>query len=157
MQSIRNGLATLMVGIMAAWPCHAETGSAAMGVSALVPSGVYVNLAPITFNMSDSGSGSVSTEFSLEFDALVEAPTITFGSGGNNSAERRRMSDGKGNFIFYSLMQSGVSLTQGAELTMTQTSPRTYSAFIDAMVDTTSGVLPGTYSDSITVTIAYSQ
>jgi len=81
---------------------------------------------------------------------------ITFGSGGNDLGDQRQMSDGNGNFISYSLMQSGVLLTRETEIAVTQVSPRSYQVVIAAVVDPMPGAPVGTYSDIVTVTIGFS-
>lgn len=141
---------------MLAMPCHAETASAEMSVSVLVPSGVNVNVEPIIFNLGNAGAGSAVSMLQLEFDAPVTPPMITFGSGGNDLGDQRQMSDGNGNFISYSLMQSGVLLTRETEIAVTQVSPRSYQVVIAAVVDPMPGAPVGTYSDIVTVTIGFS-
>jgi len=54
----KNFQGVLLSGIMLAMPCHAETASAEMSVSVLVPSGVNVNVEPIIFNLGNAGAGS---------------------------------------------------------------------------------------------------
>jgi spore coat protein U-like protein len=153
---------SLLVGGGAAF---AGSAGATLGVSADVTDNCTIAASPtVSVGSYDALHGAVSATGTLTLTCTTGSVAVialdTGANGSHATGTTRAMSDGNSDYLSYELYQNsghtvlwGTNANAATENAATSTTPVDYTVY--ALVPASQDVPPGSYSDSVTVTVTF--
>jgi len=166
MRNLLTALLTTGALLGAAGSASAGTATTTFTVTATVNTNCKVSAAPLTFNYTPGG-GDVTNNTTVTVNCTKGTPfntALTAGTTGGSTIAQRLLKDGAGDTLQYNLYRdaamtlvwgvtSGTDTVAGTGGGMGTAVPQTvYGKVVDSA---NQGLPPATYSDTITVNVAY--
>ena len=158
MKKLYLSLVAMSSAVTVVGTANAATATDSLGVSATITATCSTATSAVNFGAVASGSGAVTTG-SVDVTCTSGTPyTIALNEGLYHDGTDRRISDGT-EFLVYTLLDNGSTLPWGDGTLNGDTVGGTgtgavQSYTVDAAL-TGAAVTPGTYTDTVTVTVTY--